>query len=89
MGTTWTVRKVVQTKMKEEIMALVKEKAVDHSRDERIKVYPACLSKVTKDLSTEKLREFEQLAEKWNKEGASEQVQAKYVGFSIVSNAVS
>jgi len=75
--------------MKEQIMALVEEKAVDLSRDERIKVYPGCVSKVTKDLSTEKLREFEQLAEKWNKEGATEEVQAEYVGFSIISNALS
>jgi hypothetical protein len=79
--TTWTVRKVVKELMSDEIDARIKKKNSNLVAGSQgyIQLYQACWSQVEEGLSKEKRLELQNLALKWNKEGADYKVQARCV----------
>jgi HSP90 family molecular chaperone len=82
---TWTVRKVVKEKMGEAIYEAIKQKAPEAQPGsaEYIQHYQAAWTHVTNHLSEEQRKEYELLAQEWNKNGLSVKMKAQYVVDSI------
>jgi cell wall assembly regulator SMI1 len=78
-STIWTLRRVVQKLMPDEIHALVTSKAPNLSKGTKdyLALYPSCWTEVVLGISAERKLEFENLAEKWNEEGIDETLRPK------------
>ena len=79
--TTWTVRKIVKELMEDEIDAVIKQRDPNcrAGTKDYIKLYQRAWTEVEKGLSEEKRREYENLAEEWNREGTTLAVKARLV----------
>jgi hypothetical protein len=76
----WTLRRVVQEKLGDEIDKLAEELSGARKGSPRyISFYPTAWTQIEKQLSKRKKEEFENLAEKWNKAGPPEELRQKYV----------
>jgi len=85
LSTSWTVRTIVHHLHYAEIDALIKKKEPGCSAGDRnyIPLFQKCWSEVTANIGKKKTQEYEQLAAKWNKEGADAGVKAKWVLSSV------
>jgi hypothetical protein len=79
--TTWTVRKIVKELMEDDIDAVIKRKNPNcrAGTKDYIMLYQAAWTQVEKGLSQDKRREYEQMAQEWNRDGTTLAVKARLV----------
>jgi hypothetical protein len=80
----WTLRRVVKEKLADEIDELTEQlSGATKGTSRYISFYPSAWTQVEQGLSEKVKKEFENLAEKWNKAGPPKELQQKYVTLFI------